>query len=101
MHSYRTVWNDAAKRRDLEVVIRYRIDANQAEILEVVPRSVMLYEVEGESVFKQLPVHTDGGRRVLAKAYLAGRDSSQSLEAEVLAHHASKDDPLADAIAGR
>lgn len=98
MHAYKTVWNDAAKRRDVEVVVRYRIDDTRAEILEVVPQSVLVYEVDGESVFKQIPVHTDGGRRHLSRKFLAGRGAQASLEAEVLAHHASKDDPTADAL---
>lgn len=95
MFTYRVMWNDAAKRRDVEVRIAYAAEGDVIRVLDIVPTTVFLYEVDGESVFKELPVHTDTGRRVLARAYLACRDNAISLEEEILAYHASTDDRLA------
>jgi hypothetical protein len=42
-------------------------------------------------------VHTETGRRVLSQAYLASRESEQSLAEEILAQHALLDDEIAAA----
>lgn len=94
MFTYRVMWNDAAKRRDVEVRVAYAAEGEVIRVLDVVPSNVLLYEVDGESVFKEMPVHTATGRRVLARAFLAGRDQSVTLEEEILAYHASTDDRL-------
>lgn len=95
MFTYRVMWNDAPKCRDVELRISYTIRDEKVLVLEILPTMVFVYEVEGESVFKELPVHTETGRRLLARAYLAGRDALGTLEDEILAYHASTDDRLA------
>jgi hypothetical protein len=42
-----------------------------------------------------LPVHTAAGRRLLAQAYLAARESAASIEEEILAAHEKCDEAVA------
>jgi hypothetical protein len=94
MHSYRIVWEDEAKGREIELFVRYRLDAGVVSVDELRPTQVTLYDSESKQPSRTLPVHTPTGRRLLAEAYLATREAAQSLEEEILAAHALLDDEV-------
>jgi hypothetical protein len=88
MHAYRIVWEDEAKAREIELFVHYRLDEGVVNIDAVQPTQVTLYCPAKKEPRRTLPVHTTTGRRLLAQAYLASRQTEQSLEEEILAAHA-------------
>jgi len=94
MHSYRIVWEDEAKAREIELFVRYRLDAGVVSVDEVRPTQVTLYNKSTRQASRSVPVHTPTGRRLLAQAYLASREMEASLEDEILAAHSLRDDEV-------
>jgi hypothetical protein len=94
MHSYRIVWEDEAKAREIELMVHYRLDAGAVSIREIRPTQVTLYNSSTKQPSRSLPVHTAKGRSLLASAYLASRETEQTLEEEILAAHALLDDEV-------
>ena len=94
MHSYRIVWEDEAKAREIELLVHYRLDAGVVIVREVQPTQVTLYNTSTKQPSRSLPVHTAAGRRLLAEAYIASREAEVSLEEEILAAHALRDDEV-------
>ena len=98
MHSYRIVWEDEAKAREIELFVHYRLDAGTVAVREVRPTQVTLYSAPTQQPIRTLPVHTPTARKLLAQAYLASRETEQTLEDEILAAHALRDDAVAAAV---
>jgi hypothetical protein len=98
MHSYRIVWEDEAKAREIELFVHYRLDAGVVAIDAVRPAQVTLYNSSTKQPIRTLLVHTATARRLLADAYLASRETEQSLEEEILAAHALLDDEVGAAV---
>ena len=94
MHSYRIVWEDEAKAREVELFATYRLDAGVVSVEELRPTTVTLYDAATKQPGRSLPVHTATGRRLLAAAYLASREGEVALEDEILAAHALLDDEV-------
>jgi hypothetical protein len=94
MHSYRIVWEDEAKAREIELFVHYRLDAGVVSVSGVCPTQVTLYNTSTKQPGRSVPVHTATGRRLLAAAYLASRETELSLEEEILAAHALLDDEV-------
>ena len=94
MHTYRIVWEDEAKAREIELIARYSLEAGVVTVQEVSPTTVTLYDTVTKKAIRTLPVHTATGRRLLADAYLASRETEVSLEDEILAAHALLDDEV-------
>ena len=94
MHSYRIVWEDEAKAREIELFVHYRLDAGVVSVDEVRPTQVTLYNSKTQQPSRSVPVHTSTGRRLLAAAYLANRETEQTLEDEILAAHELRDDEV-------
>ena len=94
MHSYRIVWEDEAKAREIELFVHYRLDAGVVTIDQIRPMQVTVYNSSTRQPSRSVPVHTATGRRLLAAAYLASRETEQSLEEEILAAHALLDDEV-------
>jgi hypothetical protein len=95
MHAYRIVWEDEANAREIALLVDYTLTAGVVTIDAIRPTQVTLYDARTEQPLRTLPVHTAGGRRLLAQAYLAARDGEQSLEEEILAAHDLLDDAVA------
>lgn len=95
MHAYRIVWEDEPSAREIELYVHYTLDAGVVTIEAIRPTQVTLYEHHINEPHRVLPVHTPTGRRLLARAYLASRETEQSLEEEILAAHALRDDAVA------
>src|SRR5688572_27887688 len=95
MHAYRIVWEDEANGREIELLVNYTLAAGVVTIDAVRPTQVTLYDRQTEQATRVLPVHTATGRRLLAQAYLASRDTEQTLEEEILAAHDLLDDAVA------
>lgn len=95
MHAYRIVWEDEPKAREVEILVHYRLDAGLVQIDTVNPTKVTLFGEHTPEPTRVLPVHTAAGRKHLAQAYLASRAAEQTLEEEILAAHALRDDGVA------
>lgn len=95
MHAYRIVWEDEAKAREVEILVQYKLEAGVVAVEAVRPTQVTLYEGHTAQATRVLPVHTPTGRRLLAQAYLAARETEQTLEEEILAAHDLLDDAVA------
>ena len=99
MHSYRIVWEDEAKAREIEVLVRYRLDAGVVTVNEIRPTQVTLYNVASKRrqprACRFIP---PGVVSCLAEAYLASRETEVSLEEEILAAHALLDDEIGAAV---
>lgn len=95
MHVYRIVWEDEAKAREVEILVDYTLTAGLVTVEAVRPIEVTLYEQHTSQPTRVLPVHTAAGRRLLAQAYLAARETEQTLEDEILAAHDLLDDAVA------
>lgn len=94
MHTYRIVWEDEPKAREVEILVSYRFDAGQVLIDAVRPTRVTLFADHTPQPTRVMPVHTAGGRRLLAQAYLASRETAETLEDEILAAHAQRDEAV-------
>ena len=97
MHAYRIVWEDEPKAREIEILVYYTRDADDVTIDAIRPVRVTLYDAVTKQPARTLRVHTATGRRLLADAYLASRESEQTLEEEILIAHALLDDDVAAA----
>jgi hypothetical protein len=95
MHAYRIVWEDEAKAREVELLVQYTLAAGVVTIDAIRPTQVTLYDRQTEQPLRTLPVHTATARRLLAQAYLASRESDETLEQEILAAHDLLDDAVA------
>jgi hypothetical protein len=95
MHTYRIVWEDEPKAREIEILVHYRLDAGLVQIDAVKPTRVTLFADHTPQPTRMLPVHTAGGQRLLAEAYLAARESAETLEDEILAAHAQREEAVA------
>jgi hypothetical protein len=98
MHSYRIVWEDEAKAREIELFVHYGLEAGMVTVHEIRPNTVTLYDNASKKAIRTLPVHTKTGSRLLADAYLASRESEVSLEEEILAAHALLDDEVGASV---
>ena len=98
MHAYRIVWEDEAKGREIELFVRYRLDSGVVTIGEVRPTQVTLYNRHTKKSERTIPVYTATGRKLLTQAYLASRETVQTLEEEILAAHDLRDDEIAVAL---
>ncbi len=99
MHAYRIVWEDESKAREVEILVDYTLEAGIVTVEAVRPLNVTLYNPATGQPSRVLPVHTPTGRRLLTQAYLAARETEQSLEDEILAAHALRDGELAATVA--
>jgi hypothetical protein len=95
MHTYRIVWEDEPKAREIEILVHYRLDAGVVQIDAVNPTKVTHFSDHTPRPTRILPVHTPTGRRLLAQAYLAARETAETLEEEILAAHTHRDEPVA------
>jgi len=98
MHSYRIVWEDEVKAREIELLVHYRLDAGVVSVGEIRPTQVTLYNSSTKQPSRTVPVHTATGRRLLAEAYLGSRETEVTLEEEILAAHALLDDEVGAAV---
>ncbi len=99
MHAYRIVWEDEPKAREVEILVHYTLEAGLVAIDAISPTKVSLFSEHTPHPTRVLPVHTPTGRRLLTQAYLAARETEQTLEDEILAAHALRDGELAATVA--
>lgn len=95
MHAYRIVWEDEPKAREIELLVYYTRESDEVTIDAIRPVRVTLYDAVTRQPGRVLRVHTPTGRRLLAQAYLASRETEQPLEEEILAAHELLDGEVA------
>ena len=94
MHAYRIVWEDEPKAREIEVLVYYTRESDVVSVEAVRPVRVTFYDRTSGQATRELRIHTATGRRLLADAYLASRETEQTLEEEILAAHSLLDDAI-------
>ncbi len=71
MNSCQATWEDAENNRQVELVVNYQLDATRVQINDVTPTRVnFLCPTSGQTT-RSIGVHTNGGRRMLARAIKA------------------------------
>ena len=70
---YHLIWEDKAKNRDVEIMVRYQVSEGNVEVTKITPTRVWLYEGEQAEVTKVLPVTKEVGQKVLARAFHASQ----------------------------
>lgn len=86
-HLYRVIWEDTCKKRDVEVAVSYGVEDGTVTIHAMTPTKVTLHADR-----KVMHCTKSMGQRVLLRAFLASRDSTVSLEEEVLSQHLLMDE---------
>lgn len=99
MSAYRIVWEDEAKAREIELFVDYTLVAGVVRVDAIRPERVTFYSVDTKQPISSIGVHTNTGRRMLSKQYLASRDGI-SLEEEIRIQHDQRDETLAAEVAG-
>ena len=98
MHVYRIVWEDEPKAREVEILVHYTLEAGVVQVGAIRPTKVTLFAEHTPKPTRVLPVHTATGGRLLTEAFLAARATEQTLEEEILAAHAQRDEAIAAAV---
>ena len=98
MKSYRIVWEDEAKAREVEIFVDYTLEAGLVQVEEVRPTKVTLYNSQTKQAERTLAVHTPTGRALLSRAYLATRDEVVTLADEIQAQLDQRDDLVAATV---
>ncbi len=98
MKTYRIVWEDEAKAREVEIFADYTLEAGLVQVEEIRPTKVTLYNSHTKHPERTLPVHTAAGRRLLRRAYAASRDEAVSLADEIQAQLDERDDLVAASV---
>ena len=75
MTSHRIVWEDSAKRREVELHVELALEAGLVRIETIRPTTVTFFNAEGEAE-RTIGVHTETGRDLLARQFLASCDGS-------------------------
>lgn len=74
MKSYQATWEDAEASRQVELVVKYHLDAKQVGINDVTPIRVTFLCPKSRRPQRSVRVWTEGGRKLLARqAASAGR----------------------------
>ena len=91
MHQFRIVWEDAAKAREVEVLVDYTLLGGLVQVGAIRPLKVTVTHPKTKHV-RELPVWTATGRRLLRRAFLKNHMGYVSLQREIQTQH---DDRLA------
>ena len=91
MKTYRIVWEDEAKAREVEILAHYTVTSGLVQVEEIRPIKVTLYNAQTKQPERTLPVHTAAGRRLLRLAYFASREESLTLADEIQAQLHERD----------
>ncbi|MCA9153130.1 MAG: hypothetical protein R3C99_08230 [Pirellulaceae bacterium] len=99
MNTYRIVWEDESKAREVELLVNYAAEAGTVRVNDIRPHSVTFYNAETKQAERVVGVHTESGRKLLTRAYLAARASEMTLEDEIHAQLAQRDEAVMTEIA--
>lgn len=87
MGVYRLVWADVTKNRDVEIHVNYRLADGVVQIEKLTPTKVTLYQADGKTVDRVLPVTRPTGQRLLTQAYENSRTGEDRLEDQIREQH--------------
>jgi len=76
MNSYRIVWEDEAKAREIELFADYACEAGVVEVRAIYARRVTFYDPESRKPIRTVAVHTSSGSDLLVRQYLAAREEA-------------------------
>lgn len=86
MHQFRMVWEDAAKAREVEVLVDYMLLGGLVQVGAIRPVKVTVKHPRTKQT-RELPVWTATGRRLLRRAFLKNHMGFVSLQREIQAQH--------------
>ncbi len=82
MGTYTANWEDDDNNRLVTLAVQYRASGDQIELADVTPVSVTFLDADTKESVRKIGVHTDTGRRVLARQF-AEKVGLESLQREV------------------
>ena len=85
MHQYRIVWEDAAKAREVEVLVHYTVLGDLVQVGAIRPTKVTFRSQQPAA--RELPIWTATGRRLLRCAFLKNHMGYVALQREVQEQH--------------
>lgn len=86
MHQYRIVWEDAAKAREVEVLVHYTVLGDLVQVGAIRPTKVT-FRKHASKPARELPIWTATGRRLLRRAFLKNHLGYVALQREVQEQH--------------
>jgi hypothetical protein len=90
VHHFRIVWEDAAKAREVEVLVDYSLLGGLVQVGAIRPTKVTVFDRKTKKPARELPVWTAAGRRLLRRAFLKNHMGHVSLQREIQALHDEK-----------
>ena len=67
MKTFQATWEDEEASRQVELVVKYQLDATRVDINDVTPTRVTFLCDKSRKPLRSVGVWTDGGRRMLAR----------------------------------
>ncbi|MCA9246948.1 MAG: hypothetical protein KDA42_07530 [Planctomycetales bacterium] len=80
MSAERIVWENQEKSRRVEMVLDFVTKSGHLHLSSIRPISVSFYRPGTKSVERTIHVHTETGRRLLRRQYLASCDAQATLD---------------------
>ena len=80
MNADRIVWDHEEKSRRVHMVLDYVTESGHLRVSAIRPVAVTFYDAQSKSEVRTIGVHTETGRRVLRRQYLASCDGQTTLE---------------------
>ena len=99
MSSYRIVWEDEAKAREIELFADYAYEAGVVEVRSVYARRVTFYDPESRKPVRVVAVHTRSGSELLLRQYLAAREEAITIAEEIRSQLDQRDSDIAAQVA--
>lgn len=90
MNRYCILWEDADNRREVEIMVDYRFEQDLVQIEAVRPIRITFVDAKTGVRAKSIGIHTENGRRVIARAYEASRYGLPRLEDEIYQVHTQR-----------
>ena len=86
MHQFRIVWEDAAKARNVEVLVDYTLLGGLVQVSTIRPTKVTVFHPATKQA-REVPVWTATGRRLLRRAFLTNHLGHVALQREIQIQH--------------
>ena len=83
MTTYRMIWEDAERAREIVLIAEYRRLENAIVVDSIYPTQITFYDPESRQPGRTIGVHTTSGRELIVRQFLGSRADQISLEDEI------------------
>ncbi len=97
MTTYRMIWEDADRAREIVLVAEYRRSETTITVDSIYPTQITFYDPESRQPGRTIGVHTISGKELIVRQFLASRAEQISLEDEIQAQLDLLDEGLSTA----